>query len=271
MATEQVITDPAVTPEPSSDGPGSESFPIPAGTTSADFTDAPPVTETPSETTEAPTETPTEPVETPEVTLPFTIPDALRTPEPETQAGMAPDEIERLLSRNEELETEREKTLNIQSQNQEATSIQDRAQGYLNSYQLDNLDRDQIARFVATEVEKAVSEGRTNTQQVERQSQMKTNQRAAAIEIGNKHNVDPTPLMNLNSRAEMEREATWIVDSNKTRADIAALQKGRVPDQTFIDNGQGAGSGGRFTAAQLDDMTPAEYEKNRDQITGKRS
>ena len=48
--------------------------------------------------------------------------------------------------------------------------------------------------------------------------------------------------MEFNSKAAMEHEAKWIVYANKTDKSISNLQRDRVPDQNFIDGGQGAGA-----------------------------
>ena len=184
------------------------------------------------ETTSAP-ETPAAP-ETPEVTV-RNIPESLRPQEPETQGGLSPAEIETLQSENVELKRGQAETIRIQAQNKNATSIQELTQQYVTLYNLDET----TARFTATQVVNERQQGESNLAQAEMRGQVEVGRRNAAQHYGKQYGVDPSALINLDSPASMEREAKWIVAWNTNDKRVAAVEKARVPEQTFASGGQG--------------------------------
>jgi len=176
-------------------------------------------------------------IEAPEVTVPFNIPESLRTAEVETVGGMSPTDIEAMQSRNTELERQYAENLQIRERNDQDVSIQSKAQTYLNTYQLDSLTPEQVARLIATEVTGAEQKGRTELESEQLKGRIEVGRRAAATKIGKDNNVDPNALMHLNSPAEMEERAKWIVELNKTNKNVAELQQARHPDQKFAGTG----------------------------------
>ncbi len=193
--------------------------------------EAPPV-----ETVPEPTETPSETTpETPEVTIPFSIPDSLKTPEPETPGGLTPAQIETLQSENEVLKRGQAETLRVQAQNQNATSIEELTRQYINLYNMDDTN----ARFAATQVINERQQGDSKLAQAEVKGQIEVGRRNAAQFYGKQYKVDPSALISLDSPEAMEREAKWIVAWNTNDKRMTAVERSKVPDQQFAGGGQG--------------------------------
>lgn len=227
MTTDNTVTETPVDPDVSIES-GSAAWELPPEPSDPDGIGTIPV-----ETAEtAPsTETP----ETPEVTIPFSVPESLRTPEPEIPGGLTPTQIETLQNENVELKRGQAETLRIQAQNQNATSISDLTQHYISLYQLDET----TARFTATQVINERQQGAANLAQSEMRGQIEVGRRNAAQHYGKQYGVDPSALITLDSPAAMEREAKWIVHANTNDKRVAAVEKARVPNQTFASGGQG--------------------------------
>ena len=219
MTTENTITEPAV--EDASAGLAWESAPEPI-----------PEVEVSAETT--PETTPETP-ETPEVTIPFNVPDSLKTPEPETPGGLTTAQIDALQSENEVLKRGQAETLRIQAQNQNATSIEELTRQYINLYSMD----DTTARFTATQVINERQSGEAKLAQSEVKGQLEVGRRNAAQHYGKQFGVDPSALIGLDSPQAMEREAKWIVYANTNDKRVAAVERSKVPDQPFAGTGQG--------------------------------
>ena len=224
MTTENTITEAPVAPSPEGQ---SAAWELPAEPTGDAPVDVTPVPEAPAAT---------EVAESPEVTVPFNIPESLRPQEPETQGGLSPAEIEALQSEVVDLKKGQAETLRIQAQNKNATSIQELTQQYITLYNLDET----TARFTATQVVNERQQGESNLAQAEMRGQVEVGRRNAAQHFASKNpGVDPSALINLDSPAAMEREAKWIVAWNATDKRVAAVEKARVPEQTFASGGQG--------------------------------
>ena len=205
--------------------------------------EGPPVETITEPETEATPETPTAP-ETPEVTIPFSVPDSLKTPEPETPGGLTPAEVETLQSENAALRRGQAETQRIQAQNQNATSVQELTQKYINTFQMDET----TARFAATEVINERQQGEAKLAQSEVKGQIEVGRRNAAQHYGNQYKVDPSALIGLDSPEAMEREAKWIVAWNTNDKRVAAVERSKVPDQDFA----GGGSGDSVTSDNID-------------------
>lgn len=210
-----------------------------------------PVPESPAETPETP--------ETPEVTIPFNVPDALKPKEPETQTA---SEIESLKNENAELKRGQAETLRIQTQNKNATSIQDLTQQYINTFQLDET----TARFTATQVISERQQGEAKVADANMLAQIEVGRRNAASHYGKQYGVDPTALANLDSPAEMEREAKWIVYANSNDKRVSAVEASRVEDGAYDSASSGAAplNVAQLLAASADPdfvLTPAQQKQ----------
>lgn len=223
MTTDNTVTETPVVEEVSQ----SAAWELPAEPSDGTPVETTPVVETPAETPATP--------ESPEVTVPFNLPESLRPQEPETQGGLSPVEIEALQSENVELKRGQAETLRIQAQNKNATSIQELTQQYITLYNLDET----TARFTATQVVNERQQGESNLAQAEMRGQVEVGRRNAAQHYGKQYGVDPSLLISLDSPSAMEREAKWVVAWNSNDKRMSAVEKARVPEQTFASGGQG--------------------------------
>lgn len=218
----------------------------------------PPSPEAVAETPVAPVETPPEP-ETPAVTLPFTLPEALRPPAPETQGGLTLDEQTYMQSRLAELERVRDETLQIQRTNRNATALEDEVRQFINLYNMD----EQSARVAATAVIRERQIGEENQTQSEANYQSEVNRRQAAATVGREFNVDPAALMELNSTEAMKREAKWIQYVNTNNERVARVENKLIPNQNFADGGQGTES---VTSDNIDALYVGWENQNTDPL-----
>lgn len=170
------------------------------------------------------------PVEEPDA--PADIPDALKTPALDPNAALG-DAERRELAR---LRFERGETLQLQAQQRQTAELEQLERHYSEQYNIDS----ETARFIASEVRAERARGQSQLERAELTRQIEIGRQNASIYYGKQYNVRPEALIRFDTPESMEEHAKLLQHTAKQEKRLVAVEKTRVPEQTFLGGSQPA-------------------------------
>lgn len=208
----------------------------------------------PADTTEAP---PTEPTETPEpspeASTTFQLPEELKTA-PQPQQGLTDFEKQRLADYDS-----RANRLQAVEQQQEIDKQSQQLRTHYEGQGWDTTAAEAMANIHKVEREQSLQQLTAMQGQIDL-DKAKNN---AANFYGKQEGVDPSALIRFNSPEEMEAYAKLLAHTGKQEKRLAALEQGKVKEQSYDSGGTVAGgplTDAEFMASDFE-MTPANIER----------